>query len=134
MISLIDSRCRPEGSSGARCKTTGARAEARAVGTTQPLAPEVPFGHLGHQINKINYSEIIGSLFFSGFGYLLVPITRNPMGNKLALNESKSRPRFISERLTPTPWSLPGTHGYLWSLCCSSELPFPKTLVSGAMP
>ena len=42
LISLIDSRCRPEGSSGARFKTTGARAEARAIGTTQPLAPEVP--------------------------------------------------------------------------------------------
>ena len=42
LISLIDSRCRPDGSSGARCKATGARAEARAVGTTQPLAPEVP--------------------------------------------------------------------------------------------
>ena len=41
LISLIDSRCRPEGPSGARYKTTGARAEARAVGTTQPLAPEV---------------------------------------------------------------------------------------------
>ena len=41
LISLIDSRCRPEGFSEARCKTTGARAEARAVGTTQPLAPEV---------------------------------------------------------------------------------------------
>ena len=41
LVSLIDSRRRPEGSSGARCKTTGARAEARAVGTTQPLAPEV---------------------------------------------------------------------------------------------
>ena len=49
LVSLIDSRCRPEGSSGARCKTTGARAEA-AVGTTQPLAPEVSFGHLGHQV------------------------------------------------------------------------------------
>ena len=49
LVSLIDSRRRPEGSSGARCKTTGARAEARAVGTTQPLAPEVSFGHLGHQ-------------------------------------------------------------------------------------
>ena len=49
-ISLIDSRCRPEGPSGARYKTTGARAEARAVGTTQPLAPEVSFGHLGHQV------------------------------------------------------------------------------------
>ena len=48
LISLIDSRCRPEGSGGARCKTTGARAEARAVGTTQPLAPEESFGHLGH--------------------------------------------------------------------------------------
>ena len=48
LVSLIDSRCRPEGSSGARCKTTGARAEA-AVGTTQPLAPEVSFGHLGHR-------------------------------------------------------------------------------------
>ena len=42
LISLIDSRCRPEGSSGARCKTTGARAEARAVGTTQPLHPKSP--------------------------------------------------------------------------------------------
>ena len=49
LVSLIDSRRRPEGSSGARCKTTGARAEARAVGTTQPLAPEVSFGHLGHE-------------------------------------------------------------------------------------
>ena len=48
LISLIDSWCRPEDSSGARCKTTGARAEARAAGTTQPLAPEVSFGHLGH--------------------------------------------------------------------------------------
>ena len=45
LISPIDSRCRPEGSSGARYKTTGARAEARAVGTTHPLAPEVSFGH-----------------------------------------------------------------------------------------
>ena len=44
-ISLIDSRCRQEGYSGERCKTTGARAGVRAVGTTQPLAPEVSFGH-----------------------------------------------------------------------------------------
>ena len=42
LVSLIDSRRRPEGSSGARCKTTGARAEARAVGTTQPLDPKCP--------------------------------------------------------------------------------------------
>ena len=42
---LIDSRCLRDGSSGARCKTTGARAKARAVGTTQPFAPEVFFGH-----------------------------------------------------------------------------------------
>ena len=48
LISLIDSRYRPESSSGARCKTTGARAEARVVGTTQPLAPDVSFGHSGH--------------------------------------------------------------------------------------
>ena len=45
LILLTDSRCRPEGSSGARCKATGARAEACTVGTTQPLAPEVSFGH-----------------------------------------------------------------------------------------
>ena len=38
----IDSRCRPGGSSEARRKTTGARAEARAVDTTQLLAPEAP--------------------------------------------------------------------------------------------
>ena len=53
LVSLIDSRRRPEGSSGARCKTTGARAEARAVGTTQPLAPEVSFGHLGHGVGVV---------------------------------------------------------------------------------
>ena len=34
LTSLIDSRCRPEGPSGGRYKTTGARVEARAVGTT----------------------------------------------------------------------------------------------------
>ena len=45
LISLIDSRCRPGGSSGARYTTTGARAEARTAGTTQPLAPEVSIGH-----------------------------------------------------------------------------------------
>ena len=51
-VSLTDSRCRPGGSSEARFKTTGARAEARVVGTTQPLAPEVSMkrtGHLGHR-------------------------------------------------------------------------------------
>ena len=52
LISLIDSRWRPECSSGARYETTGARAEARAVGTTQPLAPEMPFGHLGHSVAR----------------------------------------------------------------------------------
>ena len=57
LISLIDSRCRPEGSSGARYKTTGARAEARAVGTTQPVAPEVSFGHLGHSFAGAFKSE-----------------------------------------------------------------------------
>ena len=45
LISLIDLRCRQGGSSGARRKATGARAEARAVGTTHPLALEVSFGH-----------------------------------------------------------------------------------------
>ena len=53
LISLIESRCRSEGSSGARCKATGARAETREAGTTQPLAPEVSFGHLGHQAHLL---------------------------------------------------------------------------------
>ena len=66
LISLIDSRCRPEGSSGARCKTTGARAEARAVGTIQPLAPEVTFVRCfcGTRKKVILPPPLIGGLCF----------------------------------------------------------------------
>ena len=42
LISPVDSQFRPGGSSESRKKMTGARAEARAVGTTKHLAPEVP--------------------------------------------------------------------------------------------
>ena len=66
LVSLIDSRRRPEGSSGARCKTTGARAESRAVGTTQPLAPEVSFGHLGHRVDFADAVKLeLGQLLLS---------------------------------------------------------------------
>ena len=87
LISLIDSRRRPEGSSGERCKTTGARAEARAV-ITQPLAPEVPLiltGHLGHRVPRTRGKSIWTSSLHVKLSNILI-IKYWPRANLVELN------------------------------------------------